>query len=428
MADRIKFRPLPPEEAVSFFQKKGYAIGFDWRDVWKEEHAVAFTVAKAMRIDILEDIRGAVDKAIADGVPFAEFQKGLAPLLQAKGWWGRKTMTDPTTGEQVAAQLGSSRRLRTIYDVNMRMAHSAGRWDRIDRVKKRRPYLRYVTMHDERVRQSHAAWDGIVRPVDDEWWDTHYPPNGWRCRCTTQQLSERDMQRRGLKVTKRPPSKTRTVVDARTGRTYEVPEGIDFGFDYNVGKARLRAFTPPPRGSLPQTFPEGVARASLPEPRSRPASRVLPEDRSDTFYVDRFLGEFGAARGKPAIFTDRAGEDVVVSADLFRDTAGALKVFKDNRHRQVLLLADTIKDPDEIWWFWEERQSRPGEYILRRRHIARWSLPDGQQSAVSVFEWGSDGWAGVTTFAPREGRGKGAQDRYLARLRGGTLAYRRGAK
>ena len=44
------FSPLPPAEAIRFFQKKGYKFGFDWRDVWKEEHAVAFTVAKAMQI------------------------------------------------------------------------------------------------------------------------------------------------------------------------------------------------------------------------------------------------------------------------------------------------------------------------------------------------------------------------------------------
>jgi uncharacterized protein with gpF-like domain len=95
---------LDPVEAVAFFRKKGLAASFNWKDVWAEEHAVAFTVAKAMRVDILEDIRGAVDAALAKGIPFHEFQKNLAPILQAKGWWGKRDMIDPLTGEIVAAQ------------------------------------------------------------------------------------------------------------------------------------------------------------------------------------------------------------------------------------------------------------------------------------------------------------------------------------
>lgn len=48
-------KPLAPKEAVNFFRQKGYKVGFSWQDVWQEEHAYAFTVAKAMRNDILQD-------------------------------------------------------------------------------------------------------------------------------------------------------------------------------------------------------------------------------------------------------------------------------------------------------------------------------------------------------------------------------------
>ena len=113
---KIDLTPLPPAEAIRFFERKGYAIGFDWRDVWQHEHAAAFTVAKAMRVDILEDIRGAVETALKDGTTFADFKKNLEPTLAAKGWWGRKTMVDPLTGERKIVQLGSPRRLRIIFD------------------------------------------------------------------------------------------------------------------------------------------------------------------------------------------------------------------------------------------------------------------------------------------------------------------------
>ncbi len=60
----------------------------------------------------------------------------------------------------------------------------ARKWNEAQAVKHLYPNLKYMTAHDERVREDHAKLDGIVRPIDDPFWDTHYPPNGWRCRCT----------------------------------------------------------------------------------------------------------------------------------------------------------------------------------------------------------------------------------------------------
>ena len=48
--------------------------------------------------------------------------------------------------------------------------------------------LQYRTAHDDRVRDSHARIEGTTLPVDDPFWDSYYPPNGWRCRCTAVQV------------------------------------------------------------------------------------------------------------------------------------------------------------------------------------------------------------------------------------------------
>ncbi len=420
-------RSLTPEEAVDFFRKKGYAIGFSWRDVWKEEHAVAYTVAKAMRIDILEDIRGAVDTAIDKGVAFNQFKKQLAPVLQAKGWWGRKKIRDPLDGKLKPAQLGSDRRLRIIYDTNMRMAHAAGRWERIERLRERRPYLRYVAVLDERTRQTHRDWHGTVLPIDDRFWNTHYPPNGWRCRCTVQQLSDRDLKRYGYDVSPQAPDLgTRDIVDRRNGVVHSVPVGVDLGFDYNVGKARLRGLTPPPRGGLPQSFPQGVGLPDLPAPRKASPADILPGDLDDGEYIDSFLRPFGARRGgRGVIFTDKAGEDLVISEDLFRRADGSLKIGAGDRRLYIALLARTVREPDEIWWTWEEMRERPGAWTLRRRYIARYEIEGSQAPGVAVFEHGEDGWTGTTAFAPQSERNPESQNRYINRQRGGTLAYRR---
>jgi len=80
--------------------------------------------------------------------------------------------------------------LRTEQNTAYSSAQSAEEWQETQDYKKDLPYLRYVTVGDERVRYEHRLWDGITRPVDDDFWNTHYPPNGWNCRCIVVQLAE----------------------------------------------------------------------------------------------------------------------------------------------------------------------------------------------------------------------------------------------
>ncbi|KJS08077.1 MAG: hypothetical protein VR73_07210 [Gammaproteobacteria bacterium BRH_c0] len=80
----------------------------------------------------------------------------------------------------------------------------------------------------------------VALPVDDPWWDTHYPPNGWGCRCWIISATEAQLKRWGIEPAKAPPIETTWRVNTSTGLDYgQVPIGIDPGWDYNVGKAWL---------------------------------------------------------------------------------------------------------------------------------------------------------------------------------------------
>jgi SPP1 gp7 family putative phage head morphogenesis protein len=425
---------LAPAEAVRHFESKGYRIGFDWRDVWQEEHAKAFTVAKAMRLDILEDIRREVDGAIRNGTTFETFKGSLKPTLQAKGWWGRADMEDPVTGITRNVQLGSDRRLKTIFDTNLRTSYAAGQWERIERVKAQRPFLRYVAVQDERTRPQHRAWHGTIRQVDDPWWNTHYPPNGWNCRCSVQQLSQRDMDRRGYKVTEDPPSSPPVRrVNRRTGELTEVPAGIDLGWDYNVGKAHLRALAPPPAegemftvfnkperagaGGVPTLLNRPAGDVPLPRPTPVPASVVLPKTTDSAQAAEAFFNEFGTTTGRATVFTDVIGERVVIDDALFTDVRGDSKLADSERRQYIRLVALALKQPDEIWWVWEHSQALD-RYMLRRRYFKRVEIGGKERSGIVAFDVGDDGWHGVTAFAT-------GKRTYIEKQRGGTLAYRR---
>ncbi|PZQ45169.1 MAG: hypothetical protein DI551_08250 [Micavibrio aeruginosavorus] len=417
MADRVELKPLPPKAAIEYFRKKVYKLTFNYTDMQREEHAYNFTVAKATTLDILQDIRQAVDAAIVDGTTLKEFQGRLKPILHEKGWWGKKEVIDPVSGELSEVQLGSPRRLRTIFDTNISAAYAAGKWEGIQRAKKYRPYLVYDAVNDSHTRPQHRAWDGTVLPADDPFWDEHYPANGWGCRCTVRQLGPRDLQRQGLEVSKAPPTGApRTFIDKKTGATVLVPPGIDPGFAYNVGKARMKAMVPP-AVDRPLEIPFAGDISAFPSPLSRPLpkDKILSPDLPEEEYVRRFMKEFGGDIGKPVVFKDVTGDHIVISDDLFKNAKGEFKVKKRGRHIYMLLLAEAIKNPDEVFWVWREYPK--GRWTLSKAFLTNWK-DDKDIPAFTMFDTGPAGWQGVTTFSPD-------RKSYLANQRDGALAYRR---
>jgi SPP1 gp7 family putative phage head morphogenesis protein len=77
--------------------------------------------------------------------------------------------------------------LRTESEQVELVSDAALNWEDITSDKEVK-YLKYVTFGDDRVRPQHAAWNNIIKPVNDPFWDTRYPPNGWACRCNVEPL------------------------------------------------------------------------------------------------------------------------------------------------------------------------------------------------------------------------------------------------
>lgn len=265
MPDKIP--DIVPKEALAWFKAKRLQPGFDFRDVWLEEHSAAFTVTKMTQLDLLNDVKELVTNALATGQTFREFQQVLEPLLVKRGWWGIRDMVDPLTNETKTVQLGSESRLRTLYDTNMRTARTAGQWQRIERTKRAMPYLIYTLGPSREHRVDHLKWANICLPVDDPFWLTHTGPNGWGCKCGVRQVSQYEYAQllengatqttavyddnglptgqvsktKTLLKTEAPPVKNVKWLNKRTGEEELIPEGIDPGWNYNPGINRQAA-------------------------------------------------------------------------------------------------------------------------------------------------------------------------------------------
>jgi SPP1 gp7 family putative phage head morphogenesis protein len=236
MPEAVPFS-LPFDEATAFFQQKGFRISpASWRDVWQQEHARAFTVARVTAMDVLQDIKAEVDKALSTGVSLDEFKKNLIPMLERKGWWAKEgeaakaLMPDGTIRKRLQPW-----RLETIWRTNIQTSYATGRYQQQMEVAAHRPYWQYKAIMDSRTRPAHAAMNGKVYRHDDPVWKTWYPPNGFGCRCYIKTLSDHDLHARGL----RPDT--------------EPPDGFqpDEGWRYNVGEAGVDSGWSPRLGQYP---------------------------------------------------------------------------------------------------------------------------------------------------------------------------------
>lgn len=73
---------------------------------------------------------------------------------------------------------------QTEYHTAINCAESASTYRRLKSKTKLFPYWQYKTVGDDKVREEHAALDGLILRHDDPLWDRIYPPNGWHCRCS----------------------------------------------------------------------------------------------------------------------------------------------------------------------------------------------------------------------------------------------------
>lgn len=214
-----------PKEALDYFKSKGIKPSFNYREVWKEEHNLAYTIAKVAEEDVLKDMREATLLAIENGVPFKEFQQSVRGILDRSGW------------SAYVSDNAKLYRLELIYETNMRVARAAGQWQRIERTKRSLPYLVYELGPSVRHRPEHVLWEGVILPVDDPFWNDHMPPNGFGCKCGVRQIGRAEAERLGG-VSDRPSMKKVPWKNKETGEVEMVPIGIQPGWDYNPGKDR----------------------------------------------------------------------------------------------------------------------------------------------------------------------------------------------
>ena len=241
----------PPQQVVKYIKDKRPQLHFDYDEIMHEAHHRVFTVAKITRLDLLKDIQDSLALAAQKGQGFDEWKRGIKDTLARKGWLGDVAVTDPKTGEQKQIYVGD-RRLRNIYNTNMRVAYAAARYQ--GQMSSDLPYFRYVAVLDDRTRASHRALHGLILLKNHPFWDKGYPPNGWNCRCKVQVVDDDDLRREGWSIAKQIP-----------------PTKIHPDWAYNVGKT----------DNLDEILTEKLAKFSKSRAISKSVKEAVKDDLND---------------------------------------------------------------------------------------------------------------------------------------------------
>lgn len=91
----------------------------------------------------------------------------------------------------------NGRWLEAEYHQTVANANMAQKWKDFEQNVDLYPNLKLITVNDARVRPEHKVLDGVIRPFNDPFWNTHTPPLDWGCRCGIEQTDEEPTEVKG---------------------------------------------------------------------------------------------------------------------------------------------------------------------------------------------------------------------------------------
>lgn len=146
-------------QAVQFARSRKVLLPAEYYSLDLTSRQYASTVSYLAGLDQIESVLSSAYKVLESGGTFADFQK----LVDESG-----------------IELSESH-LDNVFRTNIQNAYARGKWSHQQQNKDKRPYLEYMAINDSRVRPTHLALDGVIRHIDDPFWQKYYPTNGFRC-------------------------------------------------------------------------------------------------------------------------------------------------------------------------------------------------------------------------------------------------------
>lgn len=346
------------QPAIDFFRAKVNLPTRTWRDLRHGMHTRAFTVAGAMKADLLSDLRRELQRHFDEGLPYDDFKRRFKEITRAHNW-------------QYNGSPGW--RSRVIWHTNVRVAASVGRYEQMrdEKIVGHMKWWMYDHTTINNPREQHKAWDGMVLRHDDPWWDVNWPPNGWGCNCRVIPMSDRMLKQRGITPTENPPDTSGLVPEE-----WRYNPGIAA---HGVTRSRDKGVKPGNRGwsDMGQLGWKDWKQAELPKTYALRELSAKPFDNVNSqAEIQGLLTQLVGGSETVAALRTNGGFELPVRisvSELMRhiDKDPARWPFSG-------LLLEALQSPDEVWLTFEQSQSshkvQMRAQVFRRvseRHVLR---------------------------------------------------------
>lgn len=206
-------------------------------------------------------------------------------------------------------------------------------------------------------REQHKAWNGTVLPLNDPWWETHSPPNGFGCLCEKEFISKYEMDAGLEKTTKAP-----TAPDDKTN--------IGENWDYSIGSSDMGRYMTKaqrdelknkkqewisiePNGKQSETSNDGSPLPVIENDKFAPDKEITKENFTDKMCEALGIGKENNSKVSIPFENTETGfhyETIIDrnSIDRFLNHITEGKKKKEHRERLLPMFIETLKNPSEI--------------------------------------------------------------------------------
>jgi len=213
MKGSMLFDPVPFEQAAEIVAKRSPVAREVFKRLLPELRARAVLISGVEDLNVVQQVRDLI----------AEIPRG-------GGWESAKEQIVEKLGPWMDEEAAGKRAVLLMRHHGFQ-AYAAAQHEVMVEQKAVLPYWKYLTVGDERVREAHAALHGLILPADDPFWNDHFPPWDWGCRCrvipvTVEEYQEAEAERTAGQVNPTYANKTKGWVLPESARRALTERGV----------------------------------------------------------------------------------------------------------------------------------------------------------------------------------------------------------